>query len=108
MVIKDNIYPNNSNKDVDWQKHYDFYEVEMRDIYRTASKPQNDSHFAMLKSKGRKYLRKDKVFCEIGFSAGLTLRYALQNFDKVFGLDISPKNVEFTRNELNNEGYHKF
>lgn len=99
---------NISNKDVDWAKHYDLYEVEFRDYYRTVSKPQNDSHFEMLKVRAKKYLRKDKVFAEIGFSAGLTLRYAFKYFGKVYGLDISSKNVELTRKELLDEGYHDF
>jgi cyclopropane fatty-acyl-phospholipid synthase-like methyltransferase len=93
---------------VDWAKHYDFYEIEMREMYQTVSKPQNESHFIMLKSKAFNYLKMDKVFCEIGFSAGLTLRYALAYFGKVYGLDISPKNGEMTTNELKNEGYHNF
>ena len=97
-----------SNKDVDWAKQYDFYEVEFRNMYGTVSKPQNDSHYEMLKWKGAKFLKKDKVFCEIGFSAGLTLRYALKHFGTVYGLDISPKNVEFTENELRKEGYTNF
>lgn len=97
-----------SNKDVDWSKQYDYYEVEMRHIYRTVSKPQNDSHFAMLRSKGKSYFHKDKIFCEIGFSAGITLRYALRYFNKVYGLDISPRNIEYTGNELAGEGYTNF
>src|SRR4030042_352399 len=99
---------NVTNKTIDLAKLYDYYEVELRDMYRTISKPQNESHFKMLQSKGEKYFRQDKVFCEIGFSAGLTLRYALNHFSKVYGLDISPKNVEFTKNELKNEGYNNF
>ncbi len=94
-----------SNQDVDWAKHYDYYEVEMREMYKTVSKPQNDSHFEMLKHYLKKYLKKDKIFAEIGFSAGLTLRYTSNYFKKVYGLDISPKNVEFTKNELLKEDY---
>lgn len=97
-----------SNHDVNWAKHYDLYEVEFRESYKTISKPQNESHFELLKSKARDYLKKDKIFCEIGFSAGLTLRYAMPYFKTVYGLDISPKNVEFTSNELKNEGYDNF
>jgi cyclopropane fatty-acyl-phospholipid synthase-like methyltransferase len=97
-----------SNKDIDWAKHYDFYEVEFRDRYRTVSKPQNESHYQMLKSKGLNFLRKENAFCEIGFSIGLTLRYALNHFDKVYGLDISPKNTELTEKELKSEGYSNF
>jgi cyclopropane fatty-acyl-phospholipid synthase-like methyltransferase len=94
-----------SNRDVDWGKLYDYYEVEMREMYRTVSKPQNDSHFEMLKHHLRKYLSKSKIFAEIGFSAGLTLRYASRYFKMVYGLDISSRNVEYTRNELLSEGY---
>lgn len=94
-----------SNKDIDWAKHYDFYEIEMREMYRTVSRPQNDSHFLMLQKHLNGFLNHDKVFAEIGFSAGLTLRYAANYFEKVYGLDISPKNVEFTRLEINKEGY---
>jgi SAM-dependent methyltransferase len=97
-----------SNENIDWAKHYDFYEVEMREMYRTVSKSQNDSHFEMLRQRAGDYLKKDKIFCEIGFSAGLTLRYALSHFRNVFGLDISPRNVEFTTQELLNEGYTNF
>lgn len=97
-----------SNKDIDWAKHYDYYEVELRDLYQTYSKPLNDSHFEMLKNKGIRFLSKDKTFCEIGFSAGLTLRKALKYFGEVYGLDISPKNVELTTKELTDEGYSNF
>lgn len=99
---------NISNKDVNWAKHYDLYEVEFRDVYRTVSKPQNDSHYEMLKSKASHYLNNNYVFCEIGFSAGLTLRHALKHFGFVYGLDISPKNVELTKKELKSEGYKNF
>ena len=108
MWIKENNNIQISNSDIDWSKLYDFYEVDFRHIYQTVSKPQNDSHFEMLKSKAKKYLRKDKIFCEVGFSAGITLRYALKHFNKVYGLDISPKNVEFTTEELRKEGYANF
>lgn len=104
----DSLRIKHSNKDTDWAKHYDYYEVELRNIYKTISKGQNDSHFEMLKSKGKNYLKKDKIFCEIGFSAGLTLRRALKYFDKVYGLDISPKNVDYTIKELKNEGHTNF
>jgi len=96
-----------SNKETDWAFLYDYYEVELRDTYRTISKPQNDSHYEMLKNKGAKYFGKNKIFCEIGFGAGLTLRYASKHFGKVYGLDISPKNIEFTQKELRSEGYSK-
>ena len=59
----------------------------------------------MLKHYLKKYLKKDKIFAEIGFSAGLTLRYTSNYFKKVYGLDISPKNVEFTKNELLKKDY---
>jgi cyclopropane fatty-acyl-phospholipid synthase-like methyltransferase len=97
-----------SNSDVNWAKMYDFYELEMRNIYRTVSKPQNDSHYEMLKDKGAKFLSKNNTFCEIGFSAGLTLRHALNHFGHVYGLDISPKNVELTAKELDSEGFSNF
>jgi cyclopropane fatty-acyl-phospholipid synthase-like methyltransferase len=97
-----------SNREVDWGKIYDFYEITMRDLYQTISKPQNDSHFEMLKTKARNFLKKDKVFCEIGFSAGLTLRHALKYFGEVHGLDISSKNVECTGKELSGEGFTNF
>ena len=94
-----------SNKDVDWSKQYDYYEIEMREMYKTISKPQNDSHFEMIKHYLKKYLNSNKIFAEIGFSAGLTLRSSSTYFKKVYGLDISPKNVEFTKSELLQEGY---
>ncbi len=28
-----------SNSDVNWAKHYDYYEVELREMYQTISKP---------------------------------------------------------------------
>jgi cyclopropane fatty-acyl-phospholipid synthase-like methyltransferase len=94
-----------SNTDHNWSKLYDFYEIEMREVYKTISKPQNESHFEMLRTRASKYLSNDKIFCEIGFSAGLTLRLVSPYFKKVYGLDISPKNIEFTKHELNEEGY---
>ncbi len=93
-----------SNSDVDWGKCYDFYEIEYRDNYRTISKPQNESHFETLKTRAKKYLKRDNIFCEIGFSAGLTLRYATEIFGQVYGLDIAKKNVEYTQKELKDEG----
>ena len=42
------------------------------------------------------------------FSAGLTLRYALKHFGMVYGLDISPQNVELTTKELISEGFSNF
>lgn len=39
-----------SNRDIDWGKHYDIYEIEFRDMYRNQAKPQNDSFWVMLKT----------------------------------------------------------
>ena len=94
-----------SNKDIDWAKHYDYYEINFRENYNTISKPQNDSHFEMVKSRLKKYLNINLVFAEIGFGSGLTLRYASKYFRKVYGLDISPKNVEYSNKELKDEGF---
>ena len=77
-------------------------------MYRTVAIPQNESHFIMLENKAANYLKRDKIFCEIGFSAGLTLRYAFKYFKKVYGLDISAKNVEMTTDELLKEGYSNY
>jgi cyclopropane fatty-acyl-phospholipid synthase-like methyltransferase len=74
-------------------------------MYRTVAKPQNDSHYQMLLNYAKDHLNKDKTFCEIGFGCGITLRYALKHFGKVYGLDISPRNVDFTGEELLNEGH---
>jgi len=94
------------NNDIDWAKCYDYYEVELRDeIFRTVAKPQNESHYELLKNRLRKYMNNDKAFGEIGFGCGLTLREASKHFGRVYGLDISPKNVELTRAELEKEGY---
>ena len=92
-----------SNSNVDWGKHYDHFEIEMREMYKTISEPQNKSHFEMLKQNAKQYLKADKVFCEIGFGAGLTLRYASKYFKKVYGLDISKRNVEYSREEFTKE-----
>jgi cyclopropane fatty-acyl-phospholipid synthase-like methyltransferase len=97
-----------SNVDSDWAKHYDYYTAENREKYLTYAKSQNESHYEMLKSKGRKFLKKEHTFCEIGFGSGITLRYALKHFGKVYGLDISPKNVELMEHELKTEGYSDF
>lgn len=94
-----------SNQNTDWAKHYDYYEIELREVYQSISKPQNDSHNEMLKWKGAKYIRKDKIACEIGFGAGHTLRFYAKHFGTVYGLDISPKNVKATKNELAQEGF---
>ncbi|MBN3035053.1 MAG: class I SAM-dependent methyltransferase [Bacteroidales bacterium] len=94
-----------SNRDTDWAAHYDYYEVELRDMYKTVSRRQNESHFEMLKHRGASFMGKDKSFCEIGFSAGLTLRLAHKYFGKITGLDISPRNVDYTARELESEGY---
>jgi cyclopropane fatty-acyl-phospholipid synthase-like methyltransferase len=93
-----------SNSDVDWAKHYDLFEIEMRNMYRTVAKPQNDSHFQMLLNNAKDHLNKNKSFCEIGFGCGITLRYAAKYFGNVYGLDISPRNVEYTADELRDEG----
>ena len=94
-----------SNKDVDWGKHYDYYEINFRENYNTISKPQNDSHFEMIKSHLKNHLNKNLVFAEIGFGSGLTLRYASKYFYKVYGLDISQKNVGYTNKEMIEEGF---
>ena len=62
----------------------------------------------MLLNQGKRYVSKDKIFCEIGFGSGVTLRKSLKYFSKVIGLDISPKNVEKTNIELKSEGYKNF
>lgn len=95
-----------SNSDVDWGKHYDYFEIEMRNMYKTISKPQNDSHFEMLKKYGKDRMTKDNVFCEIGFGAGLTLKYVSGYFKNLYGLDISKKNIDYTINEFKKEGYN--
>lgn len=106
--MQNKVYSHISNNSVNWAKHYDYYEIELRDMYKTISKGNNESHFILLKNRARGYLKNDRIFCEIGFSAGITLRYALKYFKKVYGLDISPKNVEVTASELKAEGYTNF
>lgn len=96
---------NQSNKDVNWAEHYDVYETQFREMYNNSAKPQNESHFLMLTNYGKKYHSKESVFCEIGFGSGVTLRLASKVFSKVYGLDISPKNVELTSDELKKENY---
>jgi cyclopropane fatty-acyl-phospholipid synthase-like methyltransferase len=96
-----------SNRSMDWSKIYDFYEIEFRDSYKTISRYQNDSHFALIKHYLHKRILKNDTFAEIGFGAGLTLRYAYKHFKKVIGLDISQKNVELTRSELKKEGFNE-
>ena len=96
----------NSNTDVDWRKQYDYYEIELRDMYKTRSKPQNESHFEMLHNNLGACLTRNKIFAEVGFGAGITLRYASKYFSKVYGLDISPKNVKVTKKELSDERFN--
>jgi len=96
---------NSSNIAVDWARIYDFYEVQMRDVYRIRAKPQNESHFELLRWFLKKNNLKNKSFAEIGFGSGITLRLAASYFEKVSGLDISPQNVRVTREELENEGH---
>lgn len=93
-----------SNNDINWAKVYDHYEVEMREIFKLIAKPQNESYAEMMLTFGKRYLNKNKIFCEIGFGAGLTLRKMAPFYKKVVGLDISPKNVELTSEELIKEG----
>lgn len=93
-----------SNNDYNWSSLYDFYEIDLREIYNGIARPQNLSHFEMLKSHAKKYLNKNKIFCEIGFGSGLTLRMASPLFKTIYGLDISEKNVALTKQELFNEG----
>jgi SAM-dependent methyltransferase len=93
-----------SNNDHNWASLYDFYEIDLREIYNGVARPQNLSHFEMLKSRAKKYLNKNKIFCEIGFGSGLTLRMVSPFFKTIYGLDISEKNVALTKQELFNEG----
>ncbi len=95
-----------SNKDVNWEKLYDYYELHLREIYNSVARIQNERHFELLKNKVIKYLPDKSVFCEIGFGAGITLRNASSLFTEVIGLDISGKNVEYTHSELKKEGYN--
>jgi SAM-dependent methyltransferase len=94
---------NFSNNDFNWSSLYDFYEIDLREIYNGIARPQNLSHFEMLKSHAKNYLNKNKIFCEIGFGSGLTLRMASPLFKTIYGLDISEKNVTLTKQELFNE-----
>jgi len=95
-----------SNKNTDWSKLYNIYETNFREIYKTRAKPQNDSHFTLIKRYYRKGIfNKNYIFGEIGFGAGLTLRMASNLFKEVWGLDVSPQNIEITKNELKVEGY---
>lgn len=96
---------NGSNTSVDWARIYDIYEVQMRDVYRLTAKPQNESHFELLKRYLKKNTLNNESFAEIGFGSGITLRLAASYFEKIYGLDISPQNVRVTRQELENEGY---
>ncbi|MGE5342990.1 MAG: class I SAM-dependent methyltransferase [Candidatus Omnitrophota bacterium] len=94
-----------SNRSVNWANIYDFYEVQMRDVYRTIARAQNESHFELLKHYLKKKILNNHHFAEIGFGCGVTLRLASSYFEKVSGLDVSPKNVALTLQELENEGY---
>jgi cyclopropane fatty-acyl-phospholipid synthase-like methyltransferase len=93
-----------SNNDFEWSKQYDYYEIELRQVYSQVARPQNLSHFEMLKKDAKEYLNKNKIFCEIGFGSGVTLRLISGFFKTVYGLDISEKNVIHTRQELLSEG----
>jgi cyclopropane fatty-acyl-phospholipid synthase-like methyltransferase len=94
-----------SNNDIDWKPVYDHYETQMREIFRANAKGQNESFCLMLSRHAAKYLRKESTFCEIGFGAGLTLRYMSEKVGSVVGLDVSPKNIELTKRELKEEGF---
>jgi len=47
-----------SNQEVDWATHYDFYEVELREMYRTNSIPQNGKPFWNVKMESAQYNEK--------------------------------------------------
>ena len=89
-----------SNNDHNWASLYDFYEIDLREICNGVARPQNLSHFEMLKSRAKKYLNKNKIFCEIGFGSGLTLRMVSPFFKTIYGLDISEKDVALIKQEL--------
>jgi cyclopropane fatty-acyl-phospholipid synthase-like methyltransferase len=93
-----------SNNEFNWASVYDYYEIELREIYNGIARPQNISHFEMLKSKAKGYLGKNKIFCEIGFGSGVTLRLVSPYFKTIYGLDISEKNVKLTTKEFIDEG----
>ena len=93
-----------SNNEFNWATIYDFYEIELRQLYNGIARPQNLSHFEMLKSRAKNYLNKNKIFCEVGFGSGVTLRLVSGYFKTIYGLDISEKNVILTKQELLNEG----
>jgi SAM-dependent methyltransferase len=93
-----------SNSEHNWASIYDYYEIELRDLYNGIARPQNLSHFEMIRSRAKKYLNSDKIFCEIGFGSGVTLRLISSFFRTIHGLDISQKNVELTTQELLSEG----
>jgi cyclopropane fatty-acyl-phospholipid synthase-like methyltransferase len=96
--------PTISNNDFNWASIYDYYEINLREVYNGIARSQNVSHFEMLKTNAKKYLHKNKSFCEIGFGSGVTLRLASKLFKTIYGLDISEKNVRCTKEELQNEG----
>ena len=93
-----------SNNEFNWAAIYDYYEIALRQLYNGIARGQNLSHFEMIKSRAKEYLNKNKIFCEIGFGSGVTLRLASHYFKTVSGLDISEKNVTLTKQELLNEG----
>jgi ubiquinone/menaquinone biosynthesis C-methylase UbiE len=87
---------------------YDYYEVELRNIYKDAARYQNVSHQKLIENFINRGLIKTGDFAEIGFGAGLTLRWASRYFKKVWGFDVSPANVKVTQKELIDEGVDNF
>lgn len=102
----ENIKIDTSNTSVDWARIYDFYEIQMRDARKLTTRMQNESHFELVRRYLQKNILKNNSFAEIGFGSGITLRRAAQYFEKVYGLDISPQNVQATQQELEKNGNH--
>jgi ubiquinone/menaquinone biosynthesis C-methylase UbiE len=95
-----------SNSDYDWSKVYDYSEVSLRHQYKSEYKKHlNKSHYLLVRSRLKQILNKGKTFGEIGFGSGITLRLMAKHFTQLYGLDISPLNVETTKKELIAEGF---
>ncbi|MBN2669267.1 MAG: class I SAM-dependent methyltransferase [Bacteroidales bacterium] len=80
-----------------------YYQVEQRDLYgKRAGK--NDPTYHLVKYLLKHQLIKDDNILEIGFGSGITLQALSGFFKSVSGADISPKNVEVTREEFEQKG----
>lgn len=84
-------------------KIWDRCQTELRSIYAKKS-GYNDPTWYFVKYLLSQNIINGDVLAEVGFGDGQSLRFYSKVFQECHGLDISPKNIELTRDEFRKQG----